>query len=192
MDGFGGYRESIGDPLRRRGVTVADRLEHVGVVHAGTTTPGRKGLAGGGVATDVTHDELAGVVDLFGALTREELAEARSELAFRQGEEEPDPAAVDAALEEYALVEHEGLLVAGPAAFPTLPPEASDLPYIVDVPEREVDHEEIGERVRDDLLAAVERDDPERLRELSYDLEAWAPVDASDVRARLESEGEES
>lgn len=136
------------------------------------------------------HDELAGVVDLFGALTREELAEARSELAFRRGREEPDPATVDAALEEYALVEHEGLVVAGPAAFPTLPAEASDLPYIVDVPEREIDREEVGERVREELLEAVGKEDPERLRELSYDLEAWAPVDASEVRERLETEAE--
>lgn len=141
------------------------------------------------------HDELAGIVELFGALTREELAEARSELGFRQGrEDEPDPAAVDAALEEYALVEHEGLCVAGPAAFPTLPPEASDLPYIVEVPEREIDREEIGERVRDELLAAVDEDevDPDRLRELSYDLEVWAPVDADELRTRLEAEAGES
>jgi hypothetical protein len=138
----------------------------------------------------VTHDELAGIVDLFGALSREELAEARSELAFRQGREDPDPAAVEAALEEYALVEHEGLFVAGPAAFPTLPPEASDLPYIVEVPEREVDREELGEHVLDRLRAAVGEEDPERVRELSYDLEAWAPVDASEVRERLEAEAE--
>lgn len=136
------------------------------------------------------HDELAGIVDLFGALTREELAEARSELAFRQGREEPDPAAVDAALEAYALVEHEGLVVAGPAAFPALPAEASDLPYIVDVPKRGIDREEIGECVLEELLAAVGEADPERLRELSYDLEAWAPVDANEVRERLESEAE--
>lgn len=134
-----------------------------------------------------THDELAGIVELFGALTREELAEVRSELAFRQGREEPDPAAVEAALEAYALVEHEGLLVAGPAAFPTLPPEATDLPYIVDVPDREIDREELGERVHEELLAAADDEgDSGALRELSYDLEAWAPVDASDVRARLE------
>jgi hypothetical protein len=140
----------------------------------------------------VTHDELAGIVDLFGALSREELAEARSELAFRQGREEPDPAAVEAALEEYALVEHEGLFVAGPAAFPTLPPEASDLPYIVEVPEREVDREELGEHVLDRLRAAVDEGDPERVRELSYDLEAWTPVDASEVRERLDREPEKS
>lgn len=134
-----------------------------------------------------THDELAGIVELFSALTREELAEVRSELAFRQGREEPDPAAVEAALEAYALVEHEGLLVAGPAAFPTLPPEATDLPYIVDVPDREIDREELGERVHEELLAAADDEgDSGALRELSYDLEAWAPVDASDVRARLE------
>lgn len=134
-----------------------------------------------------THDGLAGIVELFGALTREELAEVRSELAFRQGREEPDPAAVEAALEAYALVEHEGLLVAGPAAFPTLPPEATDLPYIVDVPDREIDREELGERVHEELLAAADDEgDSGALRELSYDLEAWAPVDASDVRARLE------
>jgi hypothetical protein len=142
--------------------------------------------------TTPSHDELAGIVDLFGAMTRGELAEARSELAFRRGREpasDPDEA-VEAAIEEYVLVEHEGLLVAGPAAFPTLPPEASDLPYIVDVPEREVDRGAVGEEVREDLLAAVGEREPETLREASYDLEAWTSVDASDVRARLESEPE--
>lgn len=145
--------------------------------------------------TTLTHDELAGVVDLFGALTREELAEARSELAFRRGEKEAsasDPATIEAALEEYALIEHEGLLVAGPAAFPTLPPEATDLPHIMDVPDREIERDELGKHVHEQLLRAVGEADPGTLRELSYDLESWAPVDASDVRDRLETAEEES
>lgn len=134
-----------------------------------------------------THDDLAGVCEIFGALTREELARARSELAFRQGRDtDPDPAAVEAALEDYALVEYEGLFVAGPTAFPTLPPEATDLPHVLDVPDRELDRADLGEAVHEELLGAIEGGDPDRLREASYDLEAWASVDASDVRARID------
>lgn len=128
----------------------------------------------------LSHDELAGICDLFGALTREELARARSELAFRRGRESGSDERIEAALDAYALVEHEEMLVSGPAAFPTLPEGASDLPHILDVPEREVDREALGEAVLDSLRA---EDDPDLAREVSYDLEAWAPVDASAVRA---------
>lgn len=127
----------------------------------------------------LTDDELAGICDLFGALTREELTRARSELAFRRGEEAGPEEAVDEAIDAYVLVEHEGLLLAGPAAFPTLPEGAGDLPHILDVPEREVDREALGKAVLDSLRA---EDDPELAREVSYDLEAWAPIDASGVR----------
>ncbi|MDL5361939.1 hypothetical protein [Halalkalicoccus sp. NIPERK01] len=127
----------------------------------------------------LTDDELAGICDLFGALTREELAWARSELAFRQDEETGPNERIDEAIDAYALVEHEGLILAGPAAFPTLPEGAGDLPHILDVPEREVDREAAGEAVLDSLRA---EDDPALAREVSYDVEAWAPVDASGVR----------
>jgi len=43
-----------------------------------------------------TGDELAGVVDLFGALTREELSQALTELAFKQGAAVDDAAVTDA------------------------------------------------------------------------------------------------
>lgn len=146
-----------------------------------------------------THDELAGVVGLFGALTREELERALRELAFKQGREIDDAAvdeAIDDALDAYALVETDGeapLLVVGPTAFPTLPSEADDLPHIMDVPERSVDREELAPTVHDRLLAEAEDAADERvatLREASYDLEAWASIDAGDVRERLEGEEE--
>jgi hypothetical protein len=127
----------------------------------------------------LTHDELAGICELFGALTREELANARSELAFRQGREPGSDERVEKSIAEYALVEYEGLLVAGPVAFPTLPEEANDLPHILDVPERELDREALGEDVIERLR---DEEDCELAREISYDVEAWAPVDASDLR----------
>lgn len=127
----------------------------------------------------LTGDELAGICDLFGALTREELAAARSELAFRRGREAGPEEAVEEALSDYVLVEHEGLILAGPAAFPTLPEGAGDLPHILDAPEREVDREAAGEAVLESLHV---EDDPDLAREVSYDLEAWAPIDASGVR----------
>lgn len=129
----------------------------------------------------LTDDELAGICDLFGALTREELREARSELAFRRGREAGPEERVEEAIGSYALVEHDGLLLAGPTAFPSLPEGASDLPHILAVPEREVDREAAGEGVLERLRA---EEDPELAREVSYDLEAWAPVEASGVRER--------
>lgn len=126
----------------------------------------------------LTHDELAGICELFGALTREELANARSELAFRRGREPGPEESVERAIAEYVLVEFEGFIFAGPAAFPTLPEGANDLPHILDVTEREADRESLGEHV----LKRLREEDPEIAREMSYDVEAWAPVDASGLR----------
>lgn len=128
----------------------------------------------------LTDDELAGICDLFGALTREELREARSELAFRQGRDTGPEKRVEEAIVSYALVEFDGVVLAGPAAFPTLPEGAGDLPHILDVPERAVDREALGEAV----VERLSTEDPELAREVSYDVEAWAPVDASAVRER--------
>lgn len=143
-----------------------------------------------------TPDDLAGIVDLFGALTRPELEEALSELAYRQDTEVPEEAVSDA-LEAFALVsfeparddvEHdlEGggdadhdldggaddveLLTPGPSAFPTLPDGAEDLPHILDVDHRPVDREVVGraaeERLRTDAARAVADGDVERAAEL--------------------------
>jgi hypothetical protein len=175
-----------------------------------------------------THDELAGVVDLFGALTRQELTTALTELAFKRGQEPDEDAVVttiEDASEAYALVpvdpgslddgvidegqsetrtvhdspcEGEGVngeqfLVPGPTAFPSLPPAAEDLPHIMDVPRRTIDREAVGEVVLSQLEAAAERareeEDPDRAEQLldvSYDLEAWAPVEADGVRQKLD------
>jgi len=149
-----------------------------------------------------THDELAGVVDLFGALTRAELTAALGELAFKQGQDVDEPAlrsAIEAAVEAYALVEYEPeegdntLVAVGPTAFSTLPPNAEDLPHILDFERRTVDRErlaaQVSQRLTSEAEAAVDAADTERAAELldvSYDLEAWAAVDASGVRSRLE------
>jgi hypothetical protein len=164
-----------------------------------------------------THEELAGIVDLFGALTPTELERALSELAFKRGEETSAEAlsgAVETAIEEYYLVEYdpadaadapsydladdEQLLVVGPVAFPTLPENAEDLPHILDVEERSVDRAVVGRQVASRLLTdaaqAVNDDDGERidhLLDVSYDLEVWAPVDVDDVQARLHDALEE-
>lgn len=163
-----------------------------------------------------THDELAGLVDLFDALTQAELTTALTELAFKRGEK-PDEQIVEAtiedAIDDYALVviddsdqsaigERERdddqssatrLLVPGPTAFPSLPPAAEDLPHIMDVPDRTVDREAVGERVlsrlREEATEAADagdRDRAEQLLDVSYDLEAWAPVAADDVRETLD------
>ncbi|MFB6075257.1 MAG: hypothetical protein ABEJ89_09610 [Haloarculaceae archaeon] len=164
-----------------------------------------------------TADELAGVVDLFGALTRAELRDALGELAFKRGTEIADAdARVADAVASYHLVAvgpaavewsddgddgtgdtHGGdaeVLVVGPAAFPERPAGAEDLPHIMDVPDRTVDREAtaraVERRFREEAAAAVEDDDAariQRLLDLSYELEAWGPVDLAGARDRLDA-----
>jgi hypothetical protein len=150
---------------------------------------------------DVTGDELAGVVDLFDALTRSELHRALSELAYKRGEDVDDDAVaadVEAALSTYHLVavpaaaDSAELLVAGPTAFPTLPDSAEDLPHIMDVPDRSLDDGRVAdaamERFERDAVDAVAADDTARIETLldvSYELEVWHDLDLAEVRERL-------
>ena len=142
-------------------------------------------------------DDLAGVVDLFGALTRPELDEALSELAYRR-DEAVSEGAVDEALAAFALVvferDGEELVAPGPAAFPTLPDGAEDLPHILDIEPRDIDREAVGraaeKRLRAEAARAVSAGDADRAAELldvSYDLESWAPVALDAVRQRLDA-----
>lgn len=156
---------------------------------------------------ELSPDELAGVVDLFGALSRAELEAALGEFAYRRGEDPPEGAVEDAiedALAAYALVAFDPaaagvdadageLLAVGPTAFPTLPEGAADLPHILDVGEREVDRAALAaaveSRFRADVARAVAEGDREtarRLLDASYDLEAWGPVDLAGMRERLD------
>jgi len=149
-----------------------------------------------------THDELAGVVDLFGALTHVGLTAALDELAFKQGQDVDEAAlrsAIEAAIEAYALVEYEPadstkpLVAVGPTAFRSLPPNAEDLPHILDFDRRSVDRDRLAAQVRKRLTVEAERvvdaDDTARAAELldvSYDIEAWASADTGGVRSALE------
>lgn len=149
-----------------------------------------------------TPDELAGIVDLFGALTREELEAACSELAYRRGEEPPE-GTVEEAIAAFALVPFEPagnasddakLLAPGPAAFPTMPDGAEDLPHILDVDDREVDRKAVAraaeERLRTEAAQAVTVGDTQRADELldiSYDIEAWGGVELDGIRDRLDA-----
>ncbi|MFC7075727.1 DUF7109 family protein [Haloarcula halophila] len=152
---------------------------------------------------DISADELAGIVDLFDALSRAELGRACAELAFKRGED-TDPAAyddvIDAAVESYHLVgvdadEAEAeVLVVGPTAFPTLPDGAGDLPHIMDVPDRDLSRDRVVEAVerqfRADAAAAIDTGDEDRIADLldvSYDLDAWGAVDLGAARDRLDS-----
>ncbi|MFC7233183.1 hypothetical protein ACFQMM_21645 [Saliphagus sp. GCM10025308] len=201
-----------------------------------------------------TSDELAGIVDLFGGLTRTELERALSEVAFRADgqsvDEDAAAGAIEASLDAFALVRYEprgdghatdggaedsdvdvdgngngdedALFVPGPTAFPRTPEHAEDLPHILDVSPRDPDQDAVGKAARDRFLADVEavledeggRDDGsekvdedndetenvdggdnetesvdetaiEDLIDLSYDLEAWAPLDLTAERTRL-------
>jgi len=153
---------------------------------------------------DITGDELAGVADVFGGLTRAELDRAVEELAFKRGTEaDADVVAdtVESAIDAYRLVAVEAddaeatdetLLVPGPAAFPSLPEGAEDLPHILDIEERTVDRDRVATAARTRLEAdaerAVEAGDAGRaaaLVDVSYDLETWG-VDVAAVRDRLD------
>ena len=152
---------------------------------------------------EFSSDELAGVADLFGGLTREQLCEALAELAFKAGEEyDPDvfDDAVDSAVDSYHLVPVEGvvedpLLVPGPVAFPDQPSGSRDLPHILAAEPRDVDRTTAGEaaarQFRADADAALADADAariERLLDVSYELEAWASVDVSETRNRLDDQ----
>ncbi|WP_256392584.1 DUF7109 family protein [Natronoarchaeum rubrum] len=149
-----------------------------------------------------TLDELAGVVDLFDGLTREELSRALIELGARRGDDPDEDAvaeSIETAVDRYFLARYEradgdDLLVPGPAAFPSVPEHGEDLPHIMDVPDRSLDRERLGEQVAERLAAdadaAIEDGDAERVEALidvTYDVEAWAPVELDDVRARLDA-----
>lgn len=148
-------------------------------------------------------DDLAGIVDLFGALSREELSTALSELAYRR-DEDPPLDSIDDAVEAFALVAFDSesgdeLLAPGPASFPTLPDGAEDLPHILDVDTRSIDRGVVGraaeERFRAAAAHAVANDDADRAAELldvSYELEAWGPVDLDATRRKLDGAGEET
>ena len=147
-----------------------------------------------------TPDEVAGVVDLFGALSRADLETALSELAYRRGEEPPE-GDVDAALSAFALVgvdrDGDRLLAPGPTAFPELPDGAEDLPHILDVGGRTLDREPVVDaalaRFREAAVRAARRENEARAAELvdvSYDLEAWGARDLSGLRVRLDAVGE--
>lgn len=155
---------------------------------------------------DATADELAGVVDLFGALTRTELGEALAELAFKRGEDydtEAFDADIHEALRSYHLVAvpaeetgvnaSEPLLVAGPVAFPELPDGATDLPHILDAEQRTVSRDAAAGAARNRFLSdaadATQGDDADRMETLldvSYELEAWGSVVLAEVRDRLD------
>ena len=149
-----------------------------------------------------TADDLAGVVDLFGALTREELRRALSELAFKQGADLDDAdALIDDALASYHLIavdtDEETVLVPGPTAFPTLPDDAEDLPHIMPDAGHAVDEADrmraVETRFRGDAAAAIDDGDQERIEELldvSYELEVWGDVDLATARERLDSAAE--
>ncbi|WP_255196943.1 DUF7109 family protein [Halorarius litoreus] len=145
---------------------------------------------------NLTPDDIAGIVDLFGALTRSELDSALDELAYRQDADVPD-GAVDEALDAYAVVAFDrddgSYLAVGPAAFPTLPEGAVDLPHILDVdpraPDRAALANAVESRFRGDVARAVAADDDAEIRRLldvSYDLEAWGPVELGELRTRLD------
>ena len=145
-----------------------------------------------------TADELAGVVDLFGGLTRTELAWALTETAFRADGQRVDEEAVDealeAALDSFALIRYDPseveletgsgeeretndeldvnvpLFVAGPTAFPRTPDYAEDLPHILDIERRYIDRESLARAARNRFETELETATRERSTDRLEDL----------------------
>lgn len=149
-----------------------------------------------GRGMELSGDELAGIVDQFGALPPPALRRAIRETAFRAGadlEEETVESWIDEALGEFLLlsVEKAGetLLVSGPRAFPEVPEAAADLTHVLDVDPQSVPEETLETGLKNRLAEKTARiEDPDRAHELidiTYDAEAWAGIDLSDVRDRL-------
>lgn len=144
-------------------------------------------------------DELAGAVDLFGGLTRDELRRGFEDLAARGGwtfDAERFDAALDDARERYYLVviEQDGdrLLVPGPAALPTLPPGGEDLPHLLEIGPRAIERQDletaVERRIREEAATAINDGDDvsaDRLLDTCFDAEAWGSLDLGDVRDAL-------
>ena len=152
-------------------------------------------------------DELAGVLELFGALTESEFQRAVNEAAFRTGRDVEDDALavrVDDATDSFHVVRVEpdavprvvpdldgddAAYVPGPRAWPTEPEGAEDLPHILDVDVRDVNRDALAVRVRRQLRAGIEQaaaagdaDGLQELLDVTYDVETWADVDLDDTR----------
>lgn len=159
---------------------------------------------------ELTPDELAGIVDGFGGLTRDELAAAVGDLAARTGDgldHDTLDRAIDEALDAYYLLQidaetdtgpadgtapDEALLVPGPAALPALPEGGEDLPHLLDVEPRAIDRaaaaRQVEGRLRADAAAVIDDGDAdraERLLDACFEVEAWGPVDLADARDGL-------
>jgi hypothetical protein len=153
----------------------------------------------------IEADELAGAVDLFGALTRPELRQAISELCYRQGVDiavDDLDAVIDDALSAFVLLAAPGVtaeplddvpIVAGPAAFPAHPEHAEDLPHILDIDPRNTERAVARDAAITQLQAAVDvvvedgqPSEAARLLELCYDLESWGAVSLDTTRQRLQ------
>jgi hypothetical protein len=158
----------------------------------------------------IEPDELAGIVELFGALTRNELRRAASELCYRRGvdvDDEPLDASIDRALSEFVLLAAPGVtdepleavpIVAGPAAFPAHPEHAEDLPHILDVEPRAVDRATARDVAVNQFQGAIEialesksGANLDGLLELCFDLETWGAVSLDVERDRLQRQLED-
>jgi hypothetical protein len=156
-------------------------------------------------------DELAGVLDIFGALSEPEFRRAVSEAAFRTGrdvDEDALAARVDDATATFhvvrvapdavprvvpALDDGAAAYVPGPRAWPEEPDGAEDLPHILDVEPRTVARDALATRVRQQLRTSIEQaaaaGDADRLHDLldvTYDVEAWADIDLGDTRGLVD------
>lgn len=146
----------------------------------------------------LTLDELAGAVDLFGGLTREELIQGCEDICARSGEVidfEFINDKIENAIKKYYLVElkERGLLVIGPVALPKLPEGGEDLPHLIQVENRLINKKEIEkivfERMEEEIKVNSFEEDLEsleRLLDICYDIEIWSSGGIEEARKALE------
>jgi hypothetical protein len=146
----------------------------------------------------LTLDELAGAVDLFGGLTRDELIQGCEDICARSGEVidfELMDEKIENAIEKYYLIElkERGLLVIGPVALPKLPEGGEDLPHLIQVENRSIDKKEIEkvvfERIEEEIKNNSLEEDLESLEillDICYDIEIWSSGGMEETRKVLE------
>ena len=181
------------NPFERDTLPVSDADELAGVVDLfGTLTAGelttalvelayrRDGTVDEAAVSDAAADAVAWALERYHLVSY-----APADVDAGDGEHD--------AVSDDADAPDETRLTVGPVSFPTIPAEAEDLPHLRDYPTRSVSRASLAEavetRLRGDAARAVAAEDTDRIRTLldvTYDLEAWAPVDVGTVRMRLD------
>lgn len=117
-----------------------------------------------------------------------------SETPADPGSRSESDSAAHSDTDQRAVSADEIYLTVGPAAFPSFPKGAVDLPHILSIPERQVTRKRaavaVESRLATDTVDAIESGDDARIETLlnvCFDFETWAGVDVTEIREQLET-----